>query len=60
VRLLPSHSHKKGFISLTVLHGGGKFDIRHDDARLTTESGFEELERSEDRSKLTLAKATPK
>jgi len=45
-----------GLISLTVLSGGGQFDIRHDDARLITEGSFDETERSEERTKLTLAK----
>jgi hypothetical protein len=46
-----------GLISLTVLGGGGKFDIRHDDARVITTGGFTQ-EESENRTKLSLAKGT--
>jgi hypothetical protein len=49
-----------GLISLTILGGGGKFDVRHDDARLITEGSFNEVERSEERSTLTLAKGNAK
>lgn len=45
-----------GLISLTVLNGGGNFDVRHDDARLITEGAFNEVDRSEERTKLTLPK----
>ncbi len=44
-----------GLISFTVLGGGGKFDIRHDDARVMTEGKFDTIEKSEDRTRLTLA-----
>jgi hypothetical protein len=47
-----------GLISLTVLGGGGKFDVRHDDARVITMGGFTQEEESENRTKLTLAKGT--
>jgi hypothetical protein len=47
-----------GLISLTVLGGGGKFDVRHDDARVITTGGFTQEEESENRTKLTLAKGT--
>lgn len=45
-----------GLVSLTVLNGGGNFDVRHDDARLITEGAFNEVDRSEARTKLTLPK----
>lgn len=47
-----------GLVSLTVLGGGGKFDVRHDDARLLTTGGFTQEEESENRTKLSLAKGT--
>ena len=47
-----------GLIALTVLGGGGKFDVRHDDARLTTTGGFTQEVESENRTKLSLAKGT--
>jgi hypothetical protein len=47
-----------GLISLTVLGGGGKFDIRHDDARVITTGGFVQEEESENRTKLALASGT--
>lgn len=53
-------SGQDGLISLTVLGGGGQFDIRHDDARLITEGAFSEIERSEERSQLTLANGKAK
>ena len=36
-----------GLISLTILGGGGKFDIRHDDGRVITSGNFQEEEDSE-------------
>lgn len=44
-----------GLIALTVTNGGGKFDIRHDDARVITEGKFQTIEESENRTRLTLA-----
>jgi hypothetical protein len=49
-----------GLVSLTVLGGGGKFDIRHDDARVITEGNFNVVEKSEDRTRLTLASGNSK
>ncbi|MBK5279289.1 MAG: DUF4097 family beta strand repeat protein [Bacteroidia bacterium] len=43
-----------GLIALTVTNGGGKFDIRHDDARIITEGKFQTIEESENRTRLTL------
>jgi hypothetical protein len=48
-------SAQDGLVSLTVLGGGGKFDIRHDDARVIAEGSFDTVEKSEDRTRLTLA-----
>jgi len=44
-----------GLVSIKVLGGGGKFDIRHDDGRVTTEGGFQIVEQSEDHTRVTLA-----
>ncbi len=49
-----------GLISFTVLGGGGKFDIHHDDARVVAEGNFETVEKSEDRTRLTLANGNAK
>jgi hypothetical protein len=49
-----------GLVALTVTDGGGRFDIRHDDARLTTEGGFEQLTSSESRTTLQLASGAAK
>ena len=47
-----------GLVALTVTQGGGKFDIRHGDSRITTEGNFEQVERSDDRTSLRLASGT--
>ena len=49
-----------GFIALTVTNGGGKFDIHHDDARVTTEGDFQTIDESENRTRLVLAKGNAK
>lgn len=49
-----------GLVSFKVLGGGGNFDIRHDDARVITEGSFETVERSEDRTLVTLASGKAK
>jgi hypothetical protein len=49
-----------GLISLTITKGGGKFDIRHDDARVSTTGNFETVEDSEDRTRLVLADGNAK
>lgn len=49
-----------GLISFTVLGGGGKFDIHHDDARVVAEGNFDTVEKSEDRTRLTLANGNAK
>ena len=47
-----------GLIDITITKGGGKFDIRHDDSRITTVGNFEEVQRSESRTSLSLASGT--
>jgi hypothetical protein len=49
-----------GLVSFKVLGGGGRFDIRHDDARVITEGDFETVERSEDRTQVTLPNGNAK
>jgi hypothetical protein len=49
-----------GLISLTVVDGGGKFEIRHDDARVIAEGNFETIEKSENRTRLALANGNAK
>lgn len=49
-----------GLIALTVTNGGGKFDIRHDDARVITEGKFQTIEESESRTRLTLPAGSAK
>lgn len=49
-----------GRISLTVTNGGGRFDIRHDDASVRTDAAFSAVEESEDRSRYTLDNGTAK
>lgn len=49
-----------GLISMTILGGGGKFDIHHDDARVIAEGAFDTVEKSEDRTRLTLANGNAK
>jgi len=49
-----------GLVSIKVLGGGGRFDIRHDDARVITEGAFNTVEKSEDRTRVTLANGNAK
>lgn len=49
-----------GLVSIKVLGGGGRFDIRHDDARVTTEGAFDIVEKSDDRTRVTLANGNAK
>lgn len=44
-----------GLIAMKVLGGGGRFEIRHDDAGVNASDGFEVVERSEDRTRVTTA-----
>ena len=47
-----------GLVAMRILGGGGRFDIRHDDARVSTEGGFEIVDRSERRTQITTASGT--
>lgn len=49
-----------GRISFTVLSGGGRFDIRHDDASVRADGSFDAVEESEDRSRFTLPSGNAK
>jgi len=49
-----------GLVALTILGGGGKFDIRHDDGHVSTQGNFSVVEKSEDRTRLTLASGNAK
>lgn len=45
---------KDGSIVLTVRNGGGRFDIRHDDTSVVADGSFDEVEKSESRTRLIL------
>lgn len=49
-----------GMISFTVAGGGGRFDIRHDDASVRADAAFTKVEESDDRSRFTLGTGTAK
>ncbi|MEJ0030548.1 MAG: DUF4097 family beta strand repeat-containing protein [Bacteroidota bacterium] len=49
-----------GRVSFTVTSGGGRFDIRHDDASIRTDASFNSIEESDDRSRFTLATGNAK
>ena len=49
-----------GRIVFTVTNGGGRFDIRHDDASIRTDANFSSVEESDDRSRFTLASGNAK
>jgi hypothetical protein len=49
-----------GLVSIKVLGGGGRFDIRHDDARVIVQGDFNTVEKSENRTRLTLANGNAK
>ena len=49
-----------GLIALTIIQGGGRFNIRHSDAHITTEGRFEEKERLERQTTLTLPNGSAK
>ncbi len=44
-----------GLVSMKITGGGGDFVIRHDDTRVVTEGNFREVEKSDDRTKLSLS-----
>lgn len=43
-----------GLVSMKITGGGGKFQVRHDDARVVAEGPFQELEKADDRTTLQL------
>lgn len=45
-----------GLVALTVTNGGGKFEIRHDDSRISTEGNFTKVEQSDNKTSVALAK----
>ena len=47
-----------GLVDLTILGGGGTFDVRHDDGRVVADGSFEMIEKSEDYSKVRLARGS--
>lgn len=47
-----------GLISFTVISGGGTFEVRHDDSRVTAENGFTLEEQTDNRTRFTLANGT--
>jgi hypothetical protein len=49
-----------GLIALTILSGGGEFDIRHDDGYVNTLGAFKTIEESEHSTKLVLANGSAK
>jgi hypothetical protein len=49
-----------GRISFTVINGGGRFDVRHDDASVRVDGSFSAVEETEDRSRFTLANGNAK
>ena len=49
-----------GRIAFTVTDGGGRFDIRHDDASIRTDASFSSVEESDDRSRFTLGTGNAK
>jgi hypothetical protein len=49
-----------GRIAFTVTGGGGRFDIRHDDASIRTDASFSSVEESDDRSRFTLGTGNAK
>jgi hypothetical protein len=49
-----------GLIALTILSGGGEFDIRHDDASVHSGSDFKTISENENSTKLSLPRGTAK
>ncbi|MFM8912343.1 MAG: DUF4097 family beta strand repeat-containing protein, partial [Flammeovirgaceae bacterium] len=49
-----------GSVSFTVLNGGGTFDVRHGDRRVTAAGRFKRVEESDDRSRFEFASGTAK
>lgn len=49
-----------GTIALNITGGGGEFNIRHDDANVSTEGNFKMIEKSENETRISLANGTAK
>ncbi len=49
-----------GSIAIRITKGGGEFYVRHDDGRVITEGDFDQVERSEDRTRLKLNNGSAK
>jgi hypothetical protein len=49
-----------GLIALTVMSGGGEFDIRHDDGHIDTQGGFDVISKGEKTTRLSLPKGSAK
>jgi len=49
-----------GTIALNITGGGGEFEIRHDDAYVSTEGNFKILEKSENETRVSLANGSAK
>lgn len=50
-----------GLIALTVMSGGGEFDIRHDDGHISTQGGgFDVVSKSENSTRINLPKGSAK
>jgi len=49
-----------GMVSMSITKGGGRFEIRHDDGRVSTEGDFKTIEDSENRTRMTLASGNAK
>jgi hypothetical protein len=50
-----------GLIALTVMSGGGEFDIRHDDGHISTQGGdFDVISKGENTTRINLPKGTAK
>ena len=49
-----------GLIYFIVTKGGGKFDVRHDDGRISTEGNFSTEEKTDNRTKLSVGSGSAK
>jgi len=49
-----------GRVSFTVIKGGGRFEVRHDDSRIFTEGSFATTEQTEYRTRLSLPNGNAK
>lgn len=49
-----------GLVAMSILGGGGEFNIRHDDARVFAEGGFDIREKTETYTTVSLPKGSAK